>query len=139
MSNDNASPMIWQKATADYFLQRLSEIRSVLTVLIANISDEEWTNDEPLFLSTQAAHEDVLNLERLSYDIGELEEAGVSLSLMWARATLGIFEGAFSSSGWKRPFERGVCAGNLSAAKRQIESAQEKVEKLNASLFQKAA
>lgn len=117
----------WEKETADHFTLRTDAARSVLWMLIQNIDDcldgEGRATDEVICLSLQHATNEILQLERMSYELGGQECSELSLKLMWARAIGDALGDMFSVSEWKITLGDEILCGNLSSMARLLDEA----------------
>lgn len=126
----------WTVDTTDYFSLQLEGARSILVALVANIGeyekDDGRATDEALVLAMQYVMSVTSELEKLSYEMANIEGLGdLSLQLMWARALLEIVEGMSSVGGWKIRLGDVILAGYLGAVERILSKANDEAQQIH--------
>ena len=129
-SSTTTSAQNWERETSDYFALRIDAARSVLWMLDQSIEDnfvgDGRASDEAICLSLQHATNEILQLERLSYELDRPESADcgdLSLKLMWARALGETMGDMFSTSEWKITLGDEILCGNLQSMARLLDEA----------------
>lgn len=133
----------WTSDTTDYFSLQLEGACSILVALVANIGeyekDDGRATDEALVLAMQYVMSVTSELEKLSYELGDIDGLGdLSLQLMWARALLEIVEGMSSVGGWKIRLGDVVLAGYLGAVERILCKANGEAQQIHVRKFSAA-
>ena len=129
-SSTTTSAQKWERETSDYFALRIDAARSVLWMLVQSIEDnfasDGRATDEAICLSLQHVTNEILQLERLSYELDRPESADcgdLSLKLMWARALGETMGDMFSTSEWKITLGDEILCGNLQSMARLLDEA----------------
>jgi hypothetical protein len=137
-SSTTTSAQKWERDTTDHFTLRIDAARSVLWMLDQNVEDSisahDRSSDEAICLSLQYATNEILQLERLSYELEQPDLANggdLSLKLMWARALGESLGDMFSTSEWKITLGDEIFCGNLQSMARLLDEAYREAVKIH--------
>jgi hypothetical protein len=147
MANRNSSTRTsvaskWDTTTADYFTLRLEGARCIAMTLSQNVedytTDEGRASDEAITLSIQHVKNEILQLEKTSYEI-EFSPKGdtgdLSLKLMWARALMEVLDDMFGFNGWKVTMADRILGAYLQSVVRLLVEADDAVMEIQEAHF----
>lgn len=138
-----AAKPAWNFDTSDIFTLRLEGVRSTVVTLAVSRDNYEvgdgQADDEALALSIQYVHDELLQLERMSYDLDDASPVGsvgaLSLKLMWARALTEILVAMFEADGFKVKLGNLPLCGHLHSIEHAIKASEQVVMDIHAARF----